>query len=189
VTDKIPATSLKRDAFEIPQNLELADPQFHVSAEIDVLIGAEHFWNLLCVGQVKSSPMHPTLHKTRFGSVLAGQLGASQNSAQKLQSLHVTVSNTQLHNQLSRFWRRWSQEYLHTLQERTKWKFSKGEQLKPKQMVLLKSQGLAPLQWSLGRVEEVHPGSDNIVRTATIRTARGLFTRPLSKIAILPIEE
>ncbi|XP_025987222.1 uncharacterized protein LOC113003168 [Solenopsis invicta] len=49
--------------------------------------------------------------------------------------------------------------------------------------------GLAPLQWSIGRVEEVHPGPDNIVRIATVRTARGLFTRPLSKIAILPIEE
>ncbi|KYQ53624.1 hypothetical protein ALC60_02018, partial [Trachymyrmex zeteki] len=87
------------------------------------------------------------------------------------------------------FWHRWSQEYLHTLQERTKWRANKGEQLKLNQMVLLKQPGLAPLQWLLGRVEKLHPGADGISRTATIRTARGLFTRPLSKISILPIDK
>lgn len=86
------------------------------------------------------------------------------------------------------FWRRWSREYLHTLQERSKSRTNKGEQLKPGQMVLLKQQGLAPMQWLLGRIEEVHPGSDKIVRTATIRTARGNCTRPLSKVAVLPID-
>ncbi|XP_018402017.1 PREDICTED: uncharacterized protein LOC108779145 [Cyphomyrmex costatus] len=83
---------------------------------------------------------------------------------------------------------RWSQEYLHTLQERSKWRTNKGDQLKPNQMVLLKQPNLAPLQWLLGRVEQVHPGTDGNVRTATIRTAKSLFTRPLTKLAILPIE-
>ncbi|XP_018399895.1 PREDICTED: uncharacterized protein LOC108777480, partial [Cyphomyrmex costatus] len=86
------------------------------------------------------------------------------------------------------FWRRWSQEYLHTLQERSKWRTNKGDQLTPNQMVLLKQPNLAPLQWLLGRVEEVHPGTDGNVRTATVRTTKGLFTRPLTKLAILPIE-
>jgi len=56
-------------------------------------------------------------------------------------------------------------------------------------MVLLKQQELAPMQWLLGRVEEVHPGADNIVRAATIRTAKGTFIRPLTKIAILPMDK
>ncbi|XP_018393373.1 PREDICTED: uncharacterized protein LOC108772349 [Cyphomyrmex costatus] len=86
------------------------------------------------------------------------------------------------------FLRRWSQEYLHTLQERSKWRTNKGDQLTPNQMVLLKQPNLAPLQWLLGRVEEVHPGTDGNVRTATVRTTKGLFTRPLTKLAILPIE-
>ncbi|XP_018398194.1 PREDICTED: uncharacterized protein LOC108776159 [Cyphomyrmex costatus] len=86
------------------------------------------------------------------------------------------------------FWRRWSQKYLHILQERSKWRTNKGDQLKPNQMVLLKQPNLAPLQWLLGRVEEVHPGTDGNVRTTTIRTAKSLFTTPLTKLAILPIE-
>lgn len=34
-----------------------------------------------------------------------------------------------------------------------------GAQLKPGQLVLIKQQSLAPLQWLLGRIQEVHPGS------------------------------
>ena len=86
------------------------------------------------------------------------------------------------------FWQRWSTEYLHSLQERTKWRRNKGVQLSPGQMVLVKQQNLAPMQWVLGRVQEVHPGSDGMARTATIKTAKDAFVRPLSRIAILPIE-
>lgn len=32
ITDRIPAHSLKRSVFELPRNIQLADPQFHVSA-------------------------------------------------------------------------------------------------------------------------------------------------------------
>ncbi|XP_018400775.1 PREDICTED: uncharacterized protein LOC108778168 [Cyphomyrmex costatus] len=87
------------------------------------------------------------------------------------------------------FWRRWSSEYLHTLQARSKWKISKGDQLKIGQVVLIKQQGLHPLHWLLGRVQGVHPGTDGVVRTAEIKTAKGILTRPLTRIAILPIDD
>ncbi|XP_018405223.1 PREDICTED: uncharacterized protein LOC108781668 [Cyphomyrmex costatus] len=87
------------------------------------------------------------------------------------------------------FWRRWSSEYLHTLQARSKWKTSKGDQLKIGQVVLIKQQGLHPLHWLLGRVQGVHPDTDGVVRTADIKTAKGVLTRPLTRIAILPIDD
>ncbi|XP_018405041.1 PREDICTED: uncharacterized protein LOC108781544 [Cyphomyrmex costatus] len=83
---------------------------------------------------------------------------------------------------------KWSVEYLHSLQERTKWRSNKGLQLQPGQLVLVKQQNLAPLQWETGRIQEIHPGPDGITRVATVRTARGNFVRPLSKLAILPLE-
>ncbi|KYM98837.1 hypothetical protein ALC62_10437, partial [Cyphomyrmex costatus] len=68
----------------IPQNIQLADPQFNVSSEIDLLIGADHFWHLLCVGQIKSSPIQPILQKTRFGWILAGCVFKSSRGNDKI---------------------------------------------------------------------------------------------------------
>lgn len=86
------------------------------------------------------------------------------------------------------FWKKWSTEYLHTLMERTKWRSNKGAPLKVGQLVLILQPGLGPLQWLRGRVEHVHPGSDGIVRAATVKTLKGSFTRPITKLAVLPFE-
>ncbi|KYN38929.1 hypothetical protein ALC56_06689 [Trachymyrmex septentrionalis] len=45
---------LDRASVKLPQNLRLTDPTFHQSTHID-LIGAEIFWNILYVGQIKES--------------------------------------------------------------------------------------------------------------------------------------
>jgi len=66
ITDKIPAVSSARDKFNVPRNIRLADPRFHISSDINLLIEAELFWNLICIGQVKSSDKHPILQKTRL---------------------------------------------------------------------------------------------------------------------------
>jgi len=87
----------------LPRNLELADPSFYKLAEIDILLGAEIFWDLLCVGQVQSSSKHPTLQKTRLGWILAGRIGPSSSDAQRVRSFHAIVTNSQLHGQLT-FW-------------------------------------------------------------------------------------
>ena len=71
------------------------------------------------------------------------------------------------------FWKRWSTEYLHTLIERSKWKANQGEQLKIGQLVLVQQPGLGPLQRLLGRVQQIHPDADGVVRAATLRTGRG----------------
>ncbi|XP_024890294.1 uncharacterized protein LOC112466438 [Temnothorax curvispinosus] len=105
VTDSVPAFSMKKSAFNLPQNIELADPNFNVSSDIDILVGAEVFWTLLCVGQIKASLNHPTLQKTRFGWIMGGRMGTRVSQNQKAIVLHTTISNDELHNQLQRFWR------------------------------------------------------------------------------------
>ncbi|XP_011882106.1 PREDICTED: uncharacterized protein LOC105569897, partial [Vollenhovia emeryi] len=95
---------MPRGEYNLPHNLNLADPQFNVSSKIDILLGAEIFWELLCVGQVKSSPSHPTLQKTRFGWILAGRLSNSLDSERNIRSFHASISNDQFQEQLSWFW-------------------------------------------------------------------------------------
>lgn len=83
------------------------------------------------------------------------------------------------------FWKRWSNDYLHTLQQREKWcKLSPN--IKVGDLVLLKSNLSRPLQWPRGRIEAVHPGTDNVVRVVTVRTHNGLFKRPVNKICPFP---
>ncbi|XP_062707261.1 uncharacterized protein LOC134287949 [Aedes albopictus] len=49
------------------------------------------------------------------------------------------------------------------------------------------SHNLPPQCWNLGRVERVHPGTDNLVRVVDVRTKTGTFRRPIHKLAPLPI--
>lgn len=83
------------------------------------------------------------------------------------------------------FWNRWHQEYLHTLQQRSKWHTTKFS-VAIGTMVLIKNELSPPLNWPLGRITELHPGADGIVRVATVRTTKGIFKRPLVKLCPLP---
>lgn len=86
-----------------------------------------------------------------------------------------------------RLWRRWQQEYLHTLLQRNKWtRHSKNLQVND--LVLLQTL-TSPLTWPLGRISAVYPGEDGIVRVADVTTASGTFKRPVVKICPLPQEE
>lgn len=83
------------------------------------------------------------------------------------------------------FWKRWSDDYLHTLQQREKW-YTNSPNIKIGDLVLLKSNLSRPLQWPRGRVEAIHPGADKVVRVVTVRTQCGSFKRPVNKICPLP---
>ncbi|CAI6345083.1 unnamed protein product [Macrosiphum euphorbiae] len=85
------------------------------------------------------------------------------------------------------FWRRWSQEYLNTLQVRGKWT-KDSNNVKVGNMVVVKISDTPPLTWPLGRVIEVYPGTDKIVRVAKVRTNQGVFTRPVVKLVPLPTD-
>ena len=52
-------------------------------------------------------------------------------------------------------------------------------------IVLLKEDNIVPTQWPIARITEVHPGKDGLVRVATVKTVKGIYKRPVSKIALL----
>jgi hypothetical protein len=85
------------------------------------------------------------------------------------------------------FWRRWSKEYVNSLQQRQKWT-DKKPNLHPGDLVLVKDDKLAPLRWMTGVIQDVHPGDDGLVRVATLRTNSGLIKRPIHRLCLLPIE-
>ena len=66
----------------------------------------------------------------------------------------------------------------------TKW-YNPSRNLCPGDLVLLQEESIVPTRWPLARIVKVHPGRDGFVRVATIKTKTGLYTRPVTKLALL----
>ena len=47
---------------------------------------------------------------------------------------------------------------------------------------------MPPLQWSMERISELHPGSDGIVRVVTVKTTTGEYKRCIKRLFPLPVE-
>ncbi|XP_050677701.1 uncharacterized protein LOC126974279 [Leptidea sinapis] len=91
-----------------------------------------------------------------------------------------------IENLRQHFWRRYSNEYVSILQQRAKW-HTGYQDLKPGTMVLVRDSHLPPLLWLLGRVTNVHPGSDGRSRVADITTRKGVITRAYNMLCPLPV--
>eukprot|EP00102_Acyrthosiphon_pisum_P021737 XP_016658947.1 PREDICTED: uncharacterized protein LOC107883439 [Acyrthosiphon pisum] len=82
------------------------------------------------------------------------------------------------------FWRRWRNEYLQTLQIRSRWT-NDAPNIVVDDMVVIKDAHAPPLKWRMGRVIDVLPGADKVVRVVRLRTATGIVTRPVVKVVKL----
>jgi len=85
------------------------------------------------------------------------------------------------------YWKRWSREYLSTLQSRHKW-FKQSPNLKIDDLVIVEAPSRSPTEWRLARIIDIHPGCDEVVRVVFVRTQDGVFKRPVVKLVRLPIE-
>ncbi|XP_076384684.1 uncharacterized protein LOC117218910 [Megalopta genalis] len=86
------------------------------------------------------------------------------------------------------FWTRWHKEYLNELSIRSKWKIGASDAIKVDMLVLLRDETLPAMRWPLGRIMEIHPGHDGVVRVATVKTANGLYKRSVKKLCPLPTQ-
>lgn len=97
ITGNLPCVKINRALVEIPPNIKLADAHFHEPKEIDILIGAGIFYDLLCIGQIKNKGL--LYQKTKLGWVVTGTI-ENECFSKNLTSLHCT-----LHDSLQRFWK------------------------------------------------------------------------------------
>ncbi|XP_062533633.1 uncharacterized protein LOC134202631 [Armigeres subalbatus] len=74
VTGKIPSVAVNISEWRFPPGIVLADPSFNESKDVDLLIGAELFFQILKQAQLKISEDLPTLYETQFGWVMAGAI-------------------------------------------------------------------------------------------------------------------
>ncbi|GBP00444.1 hypothetical protein EVAR_987_1 [Eumeta japonica] len=71
------------------------------------------------------------------------------------------------------FCNRFSTQYITLLQQRHKWKKS-SDYLQVGTLVVIKDKALPP-GWLLGRIINVHPGKDGVIRVADIKTKKGVI--------------
>lgn len=75
ITSLVPNQLVDRSMPQIPKNLQLADPSFHMPGSIDILLNARPTLASVSIGRIKIYPTHDPdllLQKTRFGWVIGG---------------------------------------------------------------------------------------------------------------------
>lgn len=82
---------------------------------------------------------------------------------------------------------RYQREYLTSLQLRNKW-FNHSENVKIGDLVLIVDENSIPLHWKRGRIIEVFPGKDNVIRSVKLKTQSGELIRPVVKLCKLPVD-
>ncbi|XP_062556799.1 uncharacterized protein LOC134221625 [Armigeres subalbatus] len=86
---------------------------------------------------------------------------------------------------LQDFWKRWRREYLCQLQGRNK-RWKPPIKIDVGGLVIIREDNQPPMKWKLGRIIAIHPGTDEIVRVVTLKTASGILKRPVEKLCVLP---
>ncbi|KAL0860470.1 hypothetical protein ABMA27_009851 [Loxostege sticticalis] len=86
------------------------------------------------------------------------------------------------------YWRRWLKEYLPELIPRRGARDVNEAAIKPGDLVIVADHTLPRNVWPRGVVTQVHPGPDGGVRNVEVRTKGGVFRRPASRLAVLPME-
>jgi hypothetical protein len=104
----------------------------------------------------------------------------SQDSATSLSARWKLIEQIK-----NNFWRRWSKEYLHTLQQRAKW-LHNGPQVQPGALYLVSEPNLPASCWRMGRVTRCFPDSAGITRVVELKTLSGIIKRPVVKLVPLP---
>ena len=117
-------------------------------------------------------------------------IGKAINLVPELSSLKLNesrLSRWQLIQRITQqFWQQWTTQYLQRLQSISKWHHPSHE-IKVGFMVVLTDERSPPSKWTLARVTQLHPGTDNLTRVGTLKTATTQLTRPITKLAILPV--
>ncbi|XP_055590224.1 uncharacterized protein LOC129742357 [Uranotaenia lowii] len=74
LTLHLPSTSFDPSSLLLPDSACLADPYFHESKRIDIVIGAEYYLDLLKNERRKNTKNGPTLHNSVFGWIVSGRI-------------------------------------------------------------------------------------------------------------------
>ncbi|XP_058816823.1 uncharacterized protein LOC131680122 [Topomyia yanbarensis] len=103
VTGTIPTSKIDISRWHIPEGVSLADPEFYKPKKVDMLIGAELFFDVLKNDQLNSTSNMPHLRDTHLGWIITGAINEPHESGGFLQHSNLASIET-IETLLQRFW-------------------------------------------------------------------------------------
>ncbi|XP_046985874.1 uncharacterized protein LOC124555853 [Schistocerca americana] len=103
VTSDLPASKIDTRSWSVPCNLPLADPEFNKPATVDLILGAEVFFDIVCKERLVK-PGHPSLVETKFGWILSGRMPSASCNMPRSTVTSCFVRGDNLDAKLQRFW-------------------------------------------------------------------------------------
>ncbi|KAJ8911762.1 hypothetical protein NQ315_008814 [Exocentrus adspersus] len=102
ITGSLPQVTFDISALDLPEYIQLADETFNQSRPVDILLGANLFFDILKSGHVKLGKDKPVAQNTQLGWIISGYLHATNDP----QTIHcnLVTSDDQLHKQVQQFW-------------------------------------------------------------------------------------
>lgn len=101
IVENLPSSFIDISNWNIPSDLPLADSEFFKPREVDMLIGCDLFWDVLCNGRLQLNSEGTLLLETKLGWIFAGILPKESNFTNMVCNLTITEN---LNKQLEKFW-------------------------------------------------------------------------------------
>ncbi|XP_049886269.1 uncharacterized protein LOC126380933 isoform X1 [Pectinophora gossypiella] len=100
ITGQLPNHYFDVSKLNIPKHYNMADPNFSRPSDIDILLGADIFYDVLNAQKVPLGPNLPILQGTKLGWIVVGPLGTRDKPSASY--CHFTK---EISENLTRFWR------------------------------------------------------------------------------------
>ncbi|KAL1446547.1 hypothetical protein WDU94_013944 [Cyamophila willieti] len=104
VTNKLPAVSFEKSNWDYLANFKLSDPKFNVSQDIDMIVGAEYFFDILRPESIQGPDGYPNLHNSKFGWIMTGKVPNTKVNVPNTKVSHISSFHVTLNTSLERFW-------------------------------------------------------------------------------------
>lgn len=104
ITKILPATLINTENIPFPAQIRLADPTFNIPSVVDILVGAEVFWNVLGNASIDLGKNQPKLRETQFGWILTGVMAINTRPPRSKQVHHCHFLTPNTDSDLIKFW-------------------------------------------------------------------------------------
>lgn len=101
---ELPSGKIDTYSWPLPAGIELADPSFNIPDEVDMIIGAEVFYDVLRQGRLKIGSDFPVLAETTFGWVVSGPVKTVQATSRRRRICQMNTTQEDINRTLTRFW-------------------------------------------------------------------------------------